>query len=47
MDKKIFEKTEWKLYRYFEKDKKIKAEALVLMRKYKLVMMVQAMLKEQ
>ena len=25
MDKKIFEKTEWKLYRYFEKDKKIKS----------------------
>ena len=25
MEKKIFEKTEWKLYRYFEKDKKIKS----------------------
>jgi DNA-directed RNA polymerase specialized sigma subunit len=25
VDKKIFEKTEWKLYRYFEKDKKIKS----------------------
>ena len=25
MDKKIFEKTDWKLYRYFEKDKKIKS----------------------
>ena len=25
MDKKIFQKTEWKLYRYFEKDKKIKS----------------------
>lgn len=25
MDKKIFEKTEWKPYRYFEKDKKIKS----------------------
>ena len=24
MDKKIFEKTEWKLYRYFEKDNKIR-----------------------